>query len=113
VWESGVSDTVDTVDRDQVNLNDVHHPVRADSKSVPTFPAGAPIALKGRFTSFLPWRGAHLRSEPDVVSDVSDPVDALDSDQVILNEVHHSERSGPQPVIVAAVEGFRRVRVLS
>jgi len=42
------------------------------------------------------------------VSVISDPVDALDRDQIILNEVYHSILVDPQPVIVATVEGFRR-----
>jgi hypothetical protein len=43
----------------------------------------------------------------------SDTVDAFDRDQIILHDVYDSVLAGPQPVIVAAVEGFRRVRVLS
>ena len=40
-------------------------------------------------------------------------VNALDRDQVILNEVYHSVLADPEPVIVATVEGFRRIRILS
>lgn len=44
---------------------------------------------------------------------MSDTVDAFDRDQIILHDAHDSVLAGPQPVMVAAVEGFRRVRVLS
>ena len=44
---------------------------------------------------------------------VSDTVDAFDRDQIILHDVYDSVLADPQSVIVAAVEGFRRVRVLS
>ena len=44
---------------------------------------------------------------------VSDTVDAFDRDQIILHDVYDSVLADPQPVIVAAVEGFRRIRALS
>jgi hypothetical protein len=43
-----------------------------------------------------------------------DTVDALDGDQlIIINDVHHAVQANSPPVIVAAVKGLRRVRVLS
>jgi hypothetical protein len=42
-----------------------------------------------------------------------DTVDALDGDQLIINDVHHAVQANSQPVIVAAVKGLRRVRALS
>ena len=44
---------------------------------------------------------------------LSDTVDTFNRDQVILNDVYHSVMADPQPVIIAAVEGIRRVWVLS
>lgn len=44
---------------------------------------------------------------------VSDTVDALDCDQVILNDVHDPVLADSQPVIVTAVECFGWVRVLN
>jgi hypothetical protein len=49
----------------------------------------------------------------DVESGVSDTVDALDRDQVILNDVHHPVRADPKSVLVATVEAPRRILVLS
>ena len=48
------------------------------------------------------WRSARQTSE----SPVSDTVNALDRDQVIINDVHHPVLTDPQPVIAATVEGF-------
>jgi hypothetical protein len=48
-----------------------------------------------------------------VESGVSDTVDALDRDQVILNDLHHPIRADPKSVIVATVEASRRIRVFS
>jgi hypothetical protein len=41
---------------------------------------------------------------------VSDTVNTLDRDQIII-DVHHLVLADPQPVIAATVEGFRRVQV--
>ena len=41
----------------------------------------------------------------------TDTVNALDRDQIIIDDVHHPVLADPQPVIAATVEGFRRVRV--
>jgi hypothetical protein len=38
-------------------------------------------------------------------------VDALDGDQIVFDHVHDPVRADAQPVVVAAVEGVRRVRV--
>jgi len=40
-------------------------------------------------------------------------IDALDRDQVIINDVHHLVPADPQPVMAASVEGFRWIWVLS
>jgi hypothetical protein len=39
-------------------------------------------------------------------------VDALDGDQILFGHVHDPVRADAQPVVVAAVEGFWRVRVV-
>ena len=60
-------------------------------------------------------RNVILRPRPTgfEMSGVGDTVDALDRDHVIINDVHDPVLADSQPVIVGAVEGFRRVRVLS
>ena len=60
-----------------------------------------------------PWlviTSAEVKSAAIVVSAAAHAVYTFDRDQVTLNDVHNPVRANPQPVIVAAVEPFSRIR---
>jgi len=76
--------------------------------------APVPVAIMGRPGRFR--NGTKFKSCAGLAPKASetgetDTVNALDRDQIIIDDVHHPVLADPQPVIAATVEGFRRVRV--